>query len=252
MPHVSLVTCVYNRESYVAEAARSVLGQTFDDWEWIIWDDGSTDDSIEILRDIVGDDPRVRWFAGENRGLTAALIDACAQARGEYLGWLDSDDRLDRRCLETTAAILDHRPRTGLVYTQHNIMDASGRIKGLGDRCRIPYSRDRMLLDFMVFHFRLVRRALYEQVGGFDTRYLCAQDYDLCLRLSEITEFRQVVKPLYDYRVHEASISLGRRVEQIDYAEQAVRAAMARRGLDEQFELKVDLVPRFTLTRIKS
>lgn len=241
---------MYNRAQYVGEAVQSVLRQTDADWELIVWDDGSTDDSGSVVETIAGGDERVRLTRAAHRGGTASLIAAFASARGDYLGWLDSDDRLDRRALEETARFLDRFPEVGLVYTQHRLIDAEGKLLGLGRRGQIPYSRDQLLLDFITFHFRLMRRSVYEQVGGIDASYERAQDYDLCLRLSESTEVRQIKKPLYDYRIHTGSVSQQQQLLQIDSSRRAIEAALKRRGLDAQFRLEVEILPRFSLHRV--
>lgn len=248
-PRTSLVLPVYNRADYIGEAVESVLRQSDSDWELIVWDDGSTDDSMAIVRDLTGRDERVRLIESEHRGLTRSLIEAFAAARGKYLGWLDSDDRLERRALEDTAHFLDRHAEVGLVYTQHRLIDARGKVLGLGRRCQIPYSRDQLLLDHITFHFRLMRRSVYEQVGGINPNYERAQDYDLCLRLSEVTEVHQIAKPLYDYRVHTGSVSQQQQLAQIDASRRAIEAALQRRDLDNQFRLEVELLPRFSLHR---
>jgi glycosyltransferase involved in cell wall biosynthesis len=248
-PRVTVVMCVYNREAYVGEAICSVLGQTFQDFELIVWDDGSTDGSVARAREAAGGDPRVRLVEAPHEGLSLAANAAAAAARGEDLGWVDSDDRLLPDALAQSVEHLDRRPQVGLVYTQYNVIDAAGRQQGLGSRCRIPYSFDRMLVEFMVFHFRLMRRTVFQKVGGFDPTFQTATDYDLCLRIAEVAPIEQIPKPLYEYRVHPNSISLGRRIEQIEASRRAVEAALERRGLADQVELEVELIPRFKLRR---
>ncbi len=93
--------------------------------------------------------------------------------------------------LEDTVAILNAYPPIGLVYLvyiDYEVIDAQGNNWGLGNRCKIPYSKDRLLVDFMLFYFRLMRHSAYDPVGGIDATFDCAQDYDLCLKLSEVTE----------------------------------------------------------------
>lgn len=240
----SIILPLYNRREYVGEAVRSVLAQTRRDWELIVYDDGSTDDSLAVARDAAGGDERVRFERSDvNRGTTSTLAAAFRLARGVYFGTLDSDDRLHRDCLRETARVLDRYPATGMVYTQYRCIDADGRPGGLGTRCRLPFDRNRLLVDFMCFHFRLIRRSVYEQVGGFDPAYERAPDYDLCLRLSEVTDVRHVAKPLYDYRVHDNSVSVQTRRRQTEDSRRAVEAALRRRGVDDQYEIQVTIAP---------
>src|SRR4051794_12513241 len=105
-PSISLIIPAYNRADLVGLAIESVLGQTRRDFELIVWDDGSTDGTLDAARKAAGEDPRVRIIAGEHAGASASINSAAKIARGQYLGTLDSDDLLAPTALEETAAIL--------------------------------------------------------------------------------------------------------------------------------------------------
>jgi GT2 family glycosyltransferase len=214
-----------------------------------VYDDGSTDDTVAAAGRAAGGDPRVRVIRGEHRGFTASANRAAAMCTGRYIGWVDSDDALAPTALEETAALLDAKPDVGMVYTDYLTMNPGGQVVGPGSRTKIPYSQDRLLIDFMTFHFRLIRRRVFDQVGGVDETLDYAQDYDLCLKLSEVTEIRHLARPLYFYRVHKASMSLGNRLKQIEASSEAIRRALKRRGLDDKYELDVELMGRFRLTK---
>jgi GT2 family glycosyltransferase len=172
---------------------------------------------------------------------------AHAHAKGDYLGWVDSDDLLAPLALAETVQILEQHAKVGLVYTNHLEMDAAGNLKGLGQRCLIPYSPQRMLVDFMTFHFRLFRREIFEQAGGIDLNFPAAIDDDLCLRMSEITEVYHLAQPLFYYRVHPHSISGSKQLEQVYFAQKAIQNALERRGLADKYELEVKVQSRFFL-----
>ena len=244
---ISLVIPAHNRERFVGAAVKSVLAQTRSDFELIVWDDGSTDGTVAAARAAAGDDPRVRVIASDHHGIAPSLNAAIRQMSGRYIGWVDSDDVLAPAALAETAAVLDANPALGLVYTSYVVMNEAGDVRGPGKRCRIPYSPQRLLVDFMTFHFRLMRRSVFEQVGGVDETMPSAEDYDLCLRLSEVTEIRQLDKPLYGYRVHDDSESQNGRVEQIFAAREAINRALKRRGMDATHELRVQIVGKFSL-----
>ncbi|HNY28848.1 MAG TPA: glycosyltransferase [Candidatus Sumerlaeota bacterium] len=246
-PKVSIVMTVYNAERYLSEAVGSVLAQSFGDLELILWDDGSTDGSADIARDLSETDPRIRFVASEHRGRGRVLAEACARAEGDFLGLVDADDRLEPTAVEECAEYLNHHPEIGMVYTDHQIMNSEGRPGALGRRCRIPYSKERLLLDFMTHHFRLLRRSVYEQIGGFDPTFPLAMDYDLCLRLSEVTEIAHLPRALYHYRQHPESLSATHRLEQALWTQRAIQNALDRRGMDWVCELEVR--PRFRLRR---
>ena len=244
---ISLVIPAYNRERFVGAAVKSVLAQARSDFELIVWDDGSTDGTVAAARAAAGDDPRVRLVASEHRGIARSLNAAIRMTSGQYIGWVDSDDVIAPAALAETAAVLEANPAVGMVYTSYVVMNYAGEVRGPGKRCRIPYSPQRLLVDFMTFHFRLIRRSVFDQVGGVDETMASAEDYDLCLRLSEVTEIRHLDKPLYGYRVHDDAESQSGRVEQILAAQEAIKRALRRRGMDATHELRVQIVGKFSL-----
>lgn len=101
----------------------------------------------------------------------------------------------------------------------------------------------------MTFHFRLLRRSLYEQVGGVDPSITYAEDYDLCLKLAEVTQIYHLQEPLYYYRVHSETISKRHRREQIENSRMAVAHALKRRGLDERYQLDLEIASRAALRK---
>jgi len=234
---------------FLEAAVRSVLGQTFRDFELILWDDGSTDATPGMADALGAADTRVRVFHGPPRGVAVAMKEAHAHASGRYVGWVDADDVVQPTLLEETVAVLDAEPAVGVVYTDHVIMDAEGRGLGVGTRSGIPYSKERLLVDFMCFHFRLFRRACFDAAGGINASYATAHDYDFCLRMSEVCEMRRLPRALYGYRMHDGAISSGRRIEQIESSARAIREALSRRGMDATHELTVEIVGRYGLRR---
>jgi glycosyltransferase involved in cell wall biosynthesis len=244
---VTLLLTVYNRSRYLPTAIESVLAQTYPNFELLIWDDGSSDRSLDIAYHYAQYDQRIRVIAAPHQGRAHALSAAHALAAGKYVAWIDSDDRLAPSALASTVTILARQPEIGMVYTDYWAMDEQGQNPRLGRRCQIPYTPRQLLVDFMTFHFRLIRRSLYEQVGGIDLEFPCAMDYDLCLKLSEVTAIYHLRHPLYYYRTHPHSISNQQRPEQIECAARAVQNAIDRRGLSDCLELEVIPPSRFRL-----
>ncbi|WP_427162048.1 CHAT domain-containing protein [Aliinostoc sp. HNIBRCY26] len=228
-PVISIVIPVYNREHYLGAAIASVLAQTRSDLELLIWDDGSTDNSLAIAREYEQYDHRVRVVASRNQGTAKAIKAAIAQTRGKYIGWVDSDDLLAPTALQETAAVLDAKSDIGWVYTDYLDIDRQNSIISYGYRCLIPYHREELLNKFMTFHFRLMRREVFDLAGGIDTSIRYAEDYDLCLRLSEVSQVEHIFKPLYYYRHHSENLSIKYTALQAKYARQAVEKAKQRR-----------------------
>jgi glycosyltransferase involved in cell wall biosynthesis len=246
-PEISIITTIYNRASFLEAAVRSVRTQTFTDFEHILYDDGSTDGSLELSRTLARDDPRIRVVAAPHGGVVRALKKAHTYARGRFIGWLDSDDLLVDTALHETRRALVASPSTGLVFTDHVLIDEHSRIVPEKPRPPRAFTPDQLLTEFMTFHFRLFRREVFEACGGIDETFTAAPDYDFCLRASEVAEFLHLPVPLYCYRTHPLSISSSRRDEQIENSRRAVERAMERRGLAERFRLDVDERGGFSL-----
>jgi len=214
---VSLVIPIYNRASYLPYTIASILSQTYPYFELILWDDRSTDNSPQI--------------AQHHATLTT----------GTYIGWVDSDDLLAPTALAETVHILDTHPDVGMVYTNYHHIDPQGNTLNPGTRCQTPYSPDRLLVEFMTFHFRLMHRSAFEQVGGIDPRSGLVPDYDLCLRLSEVCQIHHHPQSLYSYRIHPESMSQQHQRETIADSQSAVQRALHRRGLAQDYQLNVQI-----------
>ena len=225
-PLISLVITSYNQSHYLKDAIATILAQTETNFELLIWDDGSTDDSVQMARNIAATDDRVTVVAAGHLGRGRALEVAIAHTSGEYIGWVDGDDLLAATALEQTAAILDAQPEVGVVYTDYAEIDRDGKFLAMGKRCQIPYSPQRLLTDFMMFHFRLMRRSVYDRVGGINPSFEYIEDYDLCLRLSEVTQVHHLQQPLYYYRLHSENTSRIQHQTQIWRSQKATRASL--------------------------
>ncbi len=246
-PRVSLLMPCYNSEQYIAEAIDSALAQTMPDFELLVRDDGSDDDTVAIARDYAARDPRVRLFQGEHRGPGPATKELAELSRGKYVGLIDSDDILMPGALAATAAVLDTDPAAGMVYTDYWDMSADGSKLIYGNRCKIPYSPERLLVDLMTFHFRLIRRSVILEPGLISTDFPAAWDYDMCLKISERHTIVHLPEPLYKYRIRRGSISTGNRYQQIMNSKTAVRRALERRGMADKYQVEVEIISRFTI-----
>ncbi|HET6583136.1 MAG TPA: glycosyltransferase, partial [Nannocystaceae bacterium] len=234
-------------EAHLAACLDSILAQTFDAWQLRLVDDGSTDRSLAIARAYAARDARIHVVAQPALGRRAALTTAHADVPTELVAWVDADDRLLPDALAKTVAVLDDVPACGLVYTEHRRIDGDGQ--PIASRPRPTYGPLRMLVDFATFHFRLFRSATITAAGGIHPTRELAIDYDLCLRVAEITRVVHLAEPLYEYRVHRGQLSVTRNAEQRQAAAEAVRDALHRRGFATRFEIAVGQ-RRFRLRRI--
>lgn len=231
------MTC-FNRQRYLALAIESIIAQTYSHWELEIWDDCSTDNSLEIARSYAAIDRRIKTVPlPANIGHAPILAASTSKGTTPYLGWVDSDDLLAPTALAETIAILEAQPEVGMVYTQQMLIDEEGRELGLSKNSLVPYHHNRLLTDFLCHHFRLIRRTVFDSVGGVDPTCFSGENYDLALKISEVTKVWQLWQPLYYYRIHPQSVSAEHRDRQFQCAAEAVRQALARRGLDDTYWL---------------
>jgi glycosyltransferase involved in cell wall biosynthesis len=233
-PAVSVVLCVFNGLPYLQESVRSVLGQTHQDLELIVVDDGSTDGSWKVLAELASQDPRlILKRNAANLGLTLSLNRGLRLARGRLLARQDADDvsRPDR--LERQVAFLRDHPAVGLVGALPVFIDEAGvelearAFPVLADNARIQ----RQLLDSncLVAGSVMIRRECLDRVGEFNPQFAFAQDYDLWLRLAEVTQLANLPGGLYRYRVLPTALSQRHRAGQMRYKALAVEGAMERR-----------------------
>lgn len=247
-PLVSIAMPILNTERFLPAALDSLLAQTCRDWEALLWDDGSSDSSARIAAAYAARDRRFRLLGdGCNHGQAAALAATLAQARGACLGTLDSDDVLEPQALSSMLAFLQARPALGMGYSQYVEIDEAGATLGPGRRSLTPYSPAGLLVEFMTFQFRLVRAEAYRAVGGFDPAAAYAEDYDLCLRLSERYPVGHLPQPLYRYRIRRGSISQSSRLRQVQACFAAAQRALRRRGLEREQALSLGIRARHVL-----
>ncbi len=146
---VSLVMTVYNRAKYLKKAIESVAAQTYPHWELIVWDDGSTDDSVAIAERLAAADERIRVYRGPHQGQSLSMVEAPKLAGGPYFGQIDSDDLLAPTALEETVAYLEANPDVGMVYSNSILIDENGKRGKLHPANKIAYSPEGLLVDFM-------------------------------------------------------------------------------------------------------
>lgn len=207
-PLVSVITAAFNMGHYLPEAIESVLKQDYPNIELIVVNDGSTDDTCEILGKY-GNDPRVKIIHQENKGQTAAKNRGFAEAKGELIAFCDADNRWLPGKLKLQVPLLMNNPGVGVVYGDIILIDGSGnrkpptRTKRYSGKITARLLRD----NFVTFNTTLISRELMQEMNGFDESLRMAIDYDLWLRISLDHEFLFVPEPLVEYRIWEGQMS---------------------------------------------
>jgi len=206
-PRFSIVTPVYETPVDVLWlTVESVLAQTFSDWELCLVDDASPSAKVrEVLDACAAMDPRVRVeHRAENGGIVAASNTALAMATGEFVALLDHDDRLHPDALALVDEALRGNPEGDYVYTDEDKLTARGRHGG--PFLKPDWSPERMRTQMYTCHLSVLRRALVEEVGGFDPDCEGAQDWDLVLKVTERARaVLHVPRVLYHWRGIEGS-----------------------------------------------
>ncbi|MFZ4115134.1 MAG: glycosyltransferase [Chthoniobacterales bacterium] len=185
-PLVSVLMTVFNAEEYLAASIESICNQTFDDWEFLIVDDASTDRSLQIVEEYALKDQRLRVIRNKiNKGQTACLNQGLSEARGKWIARQDADDLSLPTRLEQQIQSVTHHPNLVLVGTCGFIIDAHDRLMGLLD---VPLRHEIIYWSAAIANPFLHTSVLFQTdvvrfLGGYDTTYRIAQDYDLWGRL---------------------------------------------------------------------
>jgi glycosyltransferase involved in cell wall biosynthesis len=234
-PEVSVVMSVYNGDLHLVETMDSILSQEGVEFEFIIVNDGSTDNTTEILDRYARHDDRVRVIHQENTGLTRALIRACALATGELIARQDAGDVSLPRRLAMQLSVFRNNPAVVMTSCGTRYIGPSGEV--LYEICQHGDELHRGLQHIEIERLKgpshhtsvMFRRKSYETVGGYRPQFKVAQDLDLWMRLSEVGICWATPDVLCKARAHKNSISASRRSEQIRTANVIVKCAELRR-----------------------
>jgi glycosyltransferase involved in cell wall biosynthesis len=224
-PRVSVIIPNYNHARYLRQRIDSVVRQTFQDFELILLDDCSTDESRSILREYASD-PRVRLeFNEKNSGSTFKQWNkGVCLARGEYIWITESDDYADERFLERLVRILDEEPEVVFAYCRSWRVAADGRRDGFADTYLDGVDAHRWKADFRAdgreecrdyltqrntvpnVSAVVFRKAAYRRAGGADERLQLCGDWKLWASMALMGKIAYVAEPLNYYRFHETSV----------------------------------------------
>jgi len=210
MPQVSVIIPAYNAGKYLEETVRSVLAQTYADFEIIICDDGSSDNTEEAAKSF--GDPRIRYIHQKNAGVSAARNRGANISTGKYLAFLDADDLFQPANLEKKVALLEKRTDVALVFADCNVIDANGHPTGE----TLTGKDENVLEDLLLWNGTvipgpssiLVTRNAFEQSGGFDPEFSTAADQDFFFRIAFKSKCVRLPEVLTSYRRHESNMHM--------------------------------------------
>jgi glycosyltransferase involved in cell wall biosynthesis len=209
-PRVSILIVTYNREAFLPLAVRSVLSQSYEDFELLILDDASTDRSPEAIAELFTDRRITYVKHARNLGINANRNAGLALAKGDYVAMLDSDDVwLDPSKLQQQVDLLDGDRRCGLVGTHAKVLDGVGKVIGeLRPETDPSAIRNRMLIrNQFIQSSVLIRRRVLDRAGWYDVTIPIWEDYELWLRMGQSSTLRNIPRMLTGYRCHTGNIS---------------------------------------------
>ena len=226
---------VYNVSHFIKEATESVLKQSFSNFEFVIIDDGSTDNSLSILNAYAQMDKRIRLVSRENKGISYTRNQLVKLAKGKYIAWMDADDISLPNRLEEMLCWLENNLDYVAVGCKAILIDSKGAnickwkaplSHDAIDQCHIAGNGGAIVFPSSI----MLKQALID-VGGFVEELVGAEDLDLFLKLAEIGKIANIDNVLYKYRQHLKSISYrqSEKIRKDNY--NAIKQAYRRRGL---------------------
>ena len=210
-PRVSCVLPVYNGEQFVEEAVRSILDQSFTDFELVVVDDGSTDSTPQKLKTLADSDKRVRVLSQSNGGIVSALNTGLQASRGIYIARMDADDISMTDRFSFQVDYLDKNPDcvlVGGVARSIAMQDSAQRFATGGRHERTDLSLFPPRIAVSIHPLIMVRTAALRAIGGYRDTYPHAEDYDLFIRLSIHGTIDNPPKEILFYRRHADAISI--------------------------------------------
>jgi glycosyltransferase involved in cell wall biosynthesis len=234
-PKISIVTPVHNTDAKVLyECILSVRAQAYPYWQLILVDDGSSSEvTHRLLKSGVCKDPRIKvYYCAEARGISSATNLAIERSQGDYVVFLDHDDRLSLDALYLLAEEISQYPGVDILYSDRDMISPEG--KRYMHLFKPGWSPETLLAGNYIFHLMCYRRQLLQQLGGYRSELDGSQDYDLILRAIETQpQVRHIQKVLYHWRQYQGSVALDSNAK--DYAfkagVEALNQALQRRGI---------------------
>ena len=215
-PLFSVLMANYNDSKYIDNAIESVKKQTYSNWEIIIVDDASPDNSIDVYKKYEGD-PRIHiYFNEKNYGCGYTKHKCVDLSNGEICGFVDADDAITPDAIEIMVNEHVKNPDASLIYSYLYFCDKELRVQRISNhQCQIP--RETTYLEYKnncVSHFATFKRILYDKTTGINELFLIAEDLDLYYKLEEVGRLIHIPRPLYYYRTGNSThISLGEKVQ---------------------------------------
>ncbi|BAY66033.1 family 2 glycosyl transferase [Calothrix brevissima NIES-22] len=237
MYKISVIMPVWNSERYLAEAVESVINQTFTDFELIALNDGSTDQSLQILKNFAQQDQRIKVISYEHQGYSPLLNLGLSMAKGEYIARMDSDDICTPERFEKQVEFLDNHLDYVAVGAQALRIDPEGDPIAYID---FPLDNDAIDTSQMngkgkIMHpASMIRKKVLLEINGYRPEFEPGEDYDLFLRLAEVGKLANLPDVLLKYRMHTKNVTVKKKEHHQQVKQQALQEAYERRNLNQK------------------
>ena len=237
---VSVLMPAYNAEKYIGEAIESILNQTFTDFEFIIVNDGSTDNTAKIIEEYAAKDKRIKFVNNsKNKGLISVLNEGLDLCHGEYIARMDSDDIALPERFAKQVAYMDMHPECGVCGTWAKKFGA-----GIKENNLMKYQEKVKLLDFLIYGSLVIhpssvirKSVLVDNNIKYDSKYKYAEDYALWIEIVKYAEIHNLQEVLLNYRWHDSNVSVVNKVAQYECAER-IRKSILEGVLTSEEDVK--------------
>jgi GT2 family glycosyltransferase len=249
-PLVSVVMVTRNVERFLAEAIESILGQTFEDFEFIILDFGSTDSSKAIAASYGAKDSRIKLHEVASCGLTEARNASCRVAQGKYIAIMDADDVSLPNRLASQVDFMEEHPQVGLLGALADCMNSEGKSLGFRVHLNPPTDDEKIRLALreqspFCQPTIMLRREAFEVVEGYRPVLAQAEDYDLFVRIAERFCCAGLEQVVLNYRIHPHQLSMHKQRQQSLCMLAAQASAAARRnGKPDPLDSVKEITPK--------
>lgn len=206
----SILIAHYNNWSYFQDCYRSIKNQTYRNFEIVIVDDFSTDDSYSRLEELSKTDPRIKLYQNsENSGVGYTKKRCVELASGDICGFVDPDDAITENALQESIDVFINEKDTIAIYSKLYICDDNLKVQRIFSNSKKIANHKSLFLNlhFEVAHFFSFRKEIYNETSGIDPNLTSSVDQDLYLKLYEKGKFHFIKKPLYLYRIHGKGVS---------------------------------------------
>lgn len=254
---ISILITAFNSEKYLAQCLESIFYQSYYNYEIVLIDDGSSDSTSEIIKNYLIKYPdKIKYIKNiQNSGVGFSKKEAIIRAEGDICGFLDADDFLEPHALKVIVNEFK-KNEVDVVYSQFYLYNEFLNVKRIfSNTCRIPY-KDRMFFNtnFEVAHFFCFKKEVYMKTAGINEILESVVDQDLYLKLYEISRFKFLKKPLYNYRIHSNGISQNKNKKELLYRNwhTVLKDTLIRRAISSLYGKNIndiDSLPEFIIQK---